>query len=425
MGLFSSHKGAPSKEPVPPEILAEVIVNGEKIISSAATQSVAPTSTPSAVPTSPPVATSPFLKPKTTVNAAPFPVTQDMSIQPAAVAAAPANLPSQESGAPKAFNFSDQAPLPAEIHFTDIPDEKPKEIDFPEELSVSRAPIPDFSHITQDKALTEKQKEHLAPLKTNTSSAKPEKKSFPPGSNALSIGVFVLILLFISGGSWYYLNTRKTEPVMPDMSIGTMTPPPVVNKEAGPDSVLTDQPNYIVLDVETVTISEVKNAIEKEHLKIVAQGITTPVEYLVVDMNNNPVAFSRFSFLLGVTSPNPVVDASLEPFSLYLYNDQGALHIALAVTLAEGQEDQFTSNPALVAESFKNFLYPDGLSGNSFTNQSFQQSSYKENTISYINIDQQKNFSFDMTVQEGILTFANSKNTIRVVIDKRTVPTTE
>ncbi len=152
---------------------------------------------------------------------------------------------------------------------------------------------------------------------------------------------------------------------------------------------------------------------------MIQEGVTTPVEYLVVDTNSNPVAFSRFAFLVGANTPEDLVAASLEPFSLYLYLDQGALRMALAVTIRPEVGANFPTNKTILPQALKRFFYPQEYATRDLSTLVFSQSSYKGQTISYTNIDEPANYSFDMINQEGILTLANSKNTLRAVIDKR------
>ncbi len=404
MGLFSSKKATPPKVEIPADILAAVSVNGEKKLRPAV--SFPPTPDPSA----PAMSTSPFLKTK-----------NEASVQPSAPSSAPAPSPlaGVVADTPKPFQFSDQNPLPDEaVHFTDTPVTPPAQPVAPQP-SVER---PDFTQITQDKAL-EETKKHLAPFAVRAEPLPSTKKSLLSSGTIISLAVFLLILILISGGSWYYLNTRSIqEDATKEASIGaleqSLTPPPSAQPKG---SILVDQPNYLSLDIETVTLPQIKTLIDAEAQKMISEGITVPVEYLVVDTNNNPVAFSRFAFLVGADTPKDLTEASLEPFSLYIFLDQGKPRIALAVTLKAETPASFPANKSVLPESMKKFLYPEEYAGINIKSLSFAQTSYKGSAISYINIDIPKNFAFDMTSQEGILTFANSKNTLRAVIDKRSV----
>lgn len=410
MGLFSKRKNEPPRTEIPPEILEAVNVNGEKKI-----QASPATVIPGRVEkTQEPVSsgTSPFLKSKPD----PTPVVSNQ-------APAPQNTPFAEASvateSPKPFQFSDQAPIPGEIHFTDTPAPQEAKLEPLQER-------PDFSQITQDKALLERHKEHLQPLKASPFPVEKGKKQFSSSSNILSGVVFLLILVFISGGSWYYLNTRSTQEKPSDMSIGQLEPgPEPANAQPKEGALLIDQPNYLVLDVETATLEQIQAMLQKEAEKMSSQGITTPIEYLVVDTNNNPVAFSRFAIFIGADNPKDLVEASLEPFSLYLVLDNAALRMALAIPLKAEIGANFPENKAILAESLKKFFYPEPQKSSSLQNVTFNQSSYKNNVIFYTNIDEAGNISFDVTSQEGILTVANSKNALRAVIDKRALPVSE
>lgn len=390
MGLFSSKKRTSQKNDIPEDILADVSVNGEKKMEPPKVFSV--TSSAEA----PATASSPFLRSKPSTEQAP----DTLPVAPVA-----------NKATPKPFQFSNQAP--SEIQFTDTPEAS-------KESLPSTSERPDFSQITQDKALTEKQKEHLSPLKPKPLPAPINKKSLWSAANIVSLSVFILILALISGGSWYYLNTRVSVEEAPEASIGELPNGEISEgTEETESTILLDQPNYLIIDVETVTMAQIKELLENEGQKMKTEGVTVPVEYLVVDGNSNPVAFARFAFLIGADTPSDLVEASLEPFSLYLFLDQGQLRTALAVTLGPETGPNFPANKTVLPESLKKFFYPEEYSTVNFSTLSFSESNYKNTRISYANIDAQKNLSFDITHQEGILTLANSKEALRAVIDKR------
>ena len=416
MGLFSFKKSVPASMPIPADILAAVNVNGEKAIAPQ-------TSTPLPLQASEAnsATISPFLKSKPVMATPEPPATLPIAEENAPILTSSAVEPTVEKAvqppASQPFQNSPQSPLVKPI-FPPVAAPEPElpPVPTPSFASENKS-TPDFSQITQDKALLQKHKEQLAPLKTSPA-APVAKKSFFSVTTIISVVVFVLILGLISGGSWYYLNTRGGDESS-EMSLEDMTEvvPPAPSKPAG--SILVDQPNYLTLDIETITAAQIKAMLEQEAQKMRTEGVTTPVEYLVVDANNNPVAFSRFALLIGVDTSAELVNASLEPFSLYLVLDQGALRMALAVTLKAETAATFPANKGMVAESMKKFFYPEEYAGIRFADTVFSESVYKNTTIFYSNIDIARNFSFDLTKQEGILTFANSKGALRSVIDKR------
>jgi hypothetical protein len=430
MGLFSSKKTTPATVNIPPDILADVNVNGAK--KSSATEPSAPVNLPIQS-----ASTSPFLKSKGPDASTPLPVKQPAPAQevpvtpppapvstptpPAPVAPAPIPAPNPSPApAPKPFQFADQdSSMPPEIRFTDTPATPAPTVSAPAQQR------PDFSQITQDQALAQKaNSEQLAPLSMAKNKTATEKKPFLSSANILSGIVFILILTLISGGSWYYLNTRteSTPEVTPEASIEQLPETPAPDPGS---TVLVDQPNYLNLNIETVTLEEIKGMLEQEAEKMKSGNITTATEYLVLDSNANPVAFSRFALLIGANTPSDLVDASLEPFSLYLYLDQGVLRMAMAVTLKSETPATFPANKNVLPESLRKFFYPAEYATTDFTKLTFGQGTYQNNTVFYTNIDEAKNFSFDMSSQEGTLTIANSKNALRAVIDKRTLVPTE
>lgn len=415
MGLFSFKKAKPTNVSIPSDILADVNVNGAKKVS--ANEIGVPANLPVQ-----PSSTSPFLKSKTASvpESAPQVATAPVPDIPAATPPTAPSFPAEST--PKPFQFADQTPPPSGVRFNETP---PSVAVPPVAPPVASTPTrPDFSQITQDQALVKKENtKTLAPLKLNKSiqTQKPEKKPFWSMANILSVVVFILILGLISGGSWYYLNTRSVQEELPEASIEELQPTLVEEVATESATVMVDQPNYITIDVETITLEQIKILLAEEHEKMVAEGVTTPVEYLVVDKNNNPVAFSRFALLIGAETPNDLVAASLEPFSLYLFVDQGAPRMALAITLKAETSSSFPANKTVLSQSLKKFFYPSEYQATDLSTFPFAQTTHKNNTIHYTNVDEAKNLSLDMTTEEGTLTVANSKNTLRAVIDKRIV----
>lgn len=406
MGFFSSKKQSSSSTDIPADILADVSVNGEK--RPVVAPSSAAISSPSEKLSS---SSSPFLKSKP-------------AVVPAETIPTPPVAPVVPEATPKTFQFSDQTPLAGEIHFTEAtsasvpaPASAPEKV--PEQPATPVDTRPDFSQIAQDKALLERHKEHLSPLKAPLTPPSPQKPFWSSRNIVLALAS-LLILIFIAGGSWYYLHTRSSVSEVPEPSIGAM--PPMVTPPQSQETkstILIDQPNYLPIDVETVTVAQIKELLEKEGQKMKAEGVAVPVEYLVVDTNSNPVAFARFAFLIGADTPNDLVKAALEPFSLYLFLDQGELRIALAIPLTPETSPNFPSNKSVLPESLKKFFYSEEYGTFNFSSLSFSQVNYKNSTIWYTNLDVAKNLSLDMVMQEGILTVANSKATLRAVIDKR------
>jgi hypothetical protein len=150
-----------------------------------------------------------------------------------------------------------------------------------------------------------------------------------------------------------------------------------------------------------------------------SEGITEPVEYLVTDQNNNKVAFSRFALLIQAGTPNDIVNASAEPFSLYLYRDGEALRVGMAVSLKEGTAPNFPTSDGVLPESMRWLLYPQTLAKNFSLGNGFQESLHHDTPVRYINVDAPSGLSFDFTRQQDQLIFANSKNALRAILDKQ------
>jgi hypothetical protein len=384
MGLFSRQKPV-SATGIPKEILDEVTVNGEKKNSpSVITQESVPQEQARET-------TSPFFnKPEKQAKVLPQ---------------------TTEDPGPKPFQFADQVSPDGAIHFAEQGTNQEVEED---QLSLTEEAkkVPDFSRIAADPAVQAAE----SPL---SDVALSKARPFFSRGNIISIVVFFLILALISGGSWYYLNTRsaignETTESINELEILTEE----VNK-TGLQTISTDQPNYLRLDVESVSLTDIQDILQKEAQKITEEEVTVPVEYLVTDLNNNPVAFSRFALLANANVPDVLVNASREPFSLYLFQEAGALKLALAVALDEGAQSSLEPQVSEVAQSLKNFLLPEAERGALPAALSFNQADYNNQKVYYYNVSEASELSFDITFEDEYIVIANSKSMLRAVFDKR------
>jgi hypothetical protein len=382
MGLFSKKKSVTAIK-IPQEILDDVSVNGEKNQKPAvAKQSAVSTEVPQE-------STSPFLnKP-------------------------PVKEKEQEiKETPKPFQFSDQIASTEAVHFAEstAAGNKKKEHPVPSEPTKK---VPDFSRITEDPTL---QGRETTPRETLME----QKKIFLSKGNIISVIVFFLILTLISGGSWYYLNTRSA--INTESTTESINELEVLTEEAqqkGLQTIATDQPNYLRLDVESIRLADIKLILEEEAQKIQAEGITVPVEYLVTDLNNNPVAFSRFALLTNANVPDTLVNASKEPFSVYLFEEEGSLQVALAVALDEIKSTGLENQVNELAQSLKGLLLAEAEQVALPSALTFNQADYNNQKIYYYNLTVQSGTSFDITFEEQHVIIANNKDLLRAVFDKR------
>ncbi|MDO8644206.1 MAG: hypothetical protein Q7S00_04470, partial [bacterium] len=96
-----------------------------------------------------------------------------------------------------------------------------------------------------------------------------------------------------------------------------------------------DKPNYLSIDTETAEISGIKKNIDGVAARLVEGNVAEPIEFTITDTNNNPLAFSRFVYLLGLSLPQALLAEIEESFSLYLSAQDGRAVVGLELTLKD------------------------------------------------------------------------------------------
>jgi hypothetical protein len=424
MGLFSKKQTA-APAGIPQDILDEVIVNGVGVRPSV---SVAPT-----VTRTQPETQSPFLQTapepkdvppvqqenesKSSASAADMPVIRNPFLNHAVTQQENVTkmdeqaIPSQ----PKPFSIEGTDPA---IHFQKtelaaVPTSE--EVVLPQVAETelrAQAPAgqaPDFSQLKVDPLLHKK----IAEFEEQTLDRPKEKKLSP---TVLSFFVFILILALIAGGSWYYLSTRNQIEPTTEQSINDIQAATV---EVSKDSLSVTPPQYLAIDVETATPDSLRTLLKDEGAKMISEGTTSPREFLVTDTNSNPIAFSRFLLLFGGDPKSSLAVGAGESFSLYLFVDEGVIRTALATSVKPESMDSFVANPSSVLASVKTIFFETPLVYAIADKQVFSSSQYNTTAIQYTNIDSTQGFSFDVARVESSLVMANSKNTLRAVLDAR------
>lgn len=228
-----------------------------------------------------------------------------------------------------------------------------------------------------------------------------------------------LVLLLVIGGllAWYFFKSTPETPPM--TTTPTQVEDPVVVAPVEPPYAL-DKPNYLSIDTETVTATSLRELLRQSGERMQSAKVTKPVEFLLTDTNNNPIAFTRFAYLMKLELKGEVLPLLGESFSLYLYNDAGQSMIGLGLTLAEnvtGESVLALQNEGTVPFAFRTFLY-EGLTVPKEV--LFRSGLYQTQTVRYVNVDASKNISFDYALRGKSWFIGTSKDTLRAILDKQT-----
>lgn len=219
---------------------------------------------------------------------------------------------------------------------------------------------------------------------------------------------------------WYFWRNipvaTAPEAEVPETAVSPETLPTDPAQEA-PFSL--DTANYLSLDTETATKESVQTSINQKTLRLAKAKVTAPVEFLVTDKNNNPIAFSRLAYLMGLSFDPSLLMLLDEPFSLFLYQDASVTHIGISLTLKEPSiegvaaiEEQEEKLP----QAFQNLFYDDLVAPQKID---FRSGVYNGETVRYVNIDTEKNLSFDYTFRGNKWLIGTSKDTLRAILDKK------
>jgi hypothetical protein len=248
-----------------------------------------------------------------------------------------------------------------------------------------------------------------------------ESTSKPARNNRLLLwgGIGMAGMLVVAGVVYWYMTQSKEEMATPEIVPAPETTIRVTTTEPEPTPVLPFSltgPNYLSLDTETVTPATFQALLGEKKQLILNAGIVKPVEFLLTDKNNNPVAFSRVAFLMNIDLSQPFLAALAESFSLYLYNDQGQVRQGLALSFGT------VDGPTLFAKeregsfpyAFRSFLY-EGLTVP--RDVTFRSGVYKEQAVRFVNIDEASQASFDYALRGTTWMIGTSKETLRALLD--------
>ena len=230
-------------------------------------------------------------------------------------------------------------------------------------------------------------------------------------------GVIVLVLASGAGG-WYYLSVRTGSPTPPPAStIEAITPEVKVVVTAEPPYSLT-MPNYLSIDTETVTTKNFRDTVKQAGDRMIAANMTAPVEFLLTDKNNNPIAFSRFAYLMTIGVKSEFLEQFDESFSLFLFPEGGKIRLGLGLVLTPtAAGDLFkVQKEGTVPFAFQTLLYDDAVTPK---NVIFRSGTYQGTAVRYVNIDPTSNTSFDHALRGKKWFIGTSKDTLRAILDKQ------
>jgi len=235
----------------------------------------------------------------------------------------------------------------------------------------------------------------------------------------LAVAGAVLVYFFNNSGRRQGETVSENAPVQ-DAGNTAAAPDPALSSPENTQSFSVSNPNYLQFDTESpnATPESVATILEETSAKVASMPTTSPVEFLIRDMNNNPIAFSRFAHLLGLKLPSEILSNVNESFSISFVPDGPVVRRAIVINTKDSSNLQSaaqkyeTSLPALFGALLygKNFTIP--------ATPIFHDGTFGALKTRYAIIDSDIGSSLDHIIVENAWVVGTSKDSFRAVLGK-------
>ncbi len=252
----------------------------------------------------------------------------------------------------------------------------------------------------------------------------PSKKSPVVWKKFLVPGLIGLALIIVGVGIFFYFRTSAPleNLPLPEVPVSEEPAPEVSSESLSPVAFpfSLDKPNYLVLDPESdmATPEGIVAKLKETGMAVKEARPSKPVEFLLRDGNNNPIAFSRFSYLMRLGIKEEVLALFGEPFSIYFVpqGEEIRMTLALEVKDKESLESSLKQEEEKIPGWFDPLLYKaEGISVPATV--SFRSGTYGALATRFAIIDEPRQYSFDYAFLEGWWIFGTSKDSFRATID--------
>lgn len=240
----------------------------------------------------------------------------------------------------------------------------------------------------------------------------------------LSLVVMLTLSIIGLGGYYFWITQNEKQAVVPqEIVMETPIAEPVIEEEAPiviapAEKYSVNNPNYLVIDLATADVEEINKTIQTTATDLVKEVKPGLYEFLIVDKNNNPVAFPIFATASKINFSSTLLSSLDKNFSLFIHSDGNDFRLGLAIDILK--------DPSLVTELKKqektmakniSLLFPDKAIENK--TGVFNTATYNNTTIHYLNdVDTAKNLSIDYAIVNSQLIVGTSKDTGRALVDK-------
>lgn len=251
----------------------------------------------------------------------------------------------------------------------------------------------------------------------NKLDASEQPKHIPRWSRIILWSSFFTACAALMAGGYYFWTTRITTPSpMPDVQSDIIPESIIIEKETLKFS--TENPNYLPIDTEKDTAKTVQQLILDTASEIKELKIDVPVEFIIIDKNNNPISLPIFTILSGLKL-SPVLDNLEDDFSLFIYSGAESPRIGLAANFKDKTKTALvmTAKEKTLVNDIS-FLFLSEVPQK--TKGVFSVNGNKSFPIRYINIDANAEglLSVDYSLTDKQLIITTSKNAMWAILDK-------
>ena len=267
------------------------------------------------------------------------------------------------------------------------------------------------------------------PMKKMTQKSADIQISGGNGKNRMVIAIVVVLILLVSGlVAYFYLRGSDTSDDIGGGPTGAPSSQPVdqplptegeIPLQKSPFSA--GMPNYLQIDPESdaATPDGVLAKIADMARQVKEANVSGPVEFLVRDANNNPIAFSRFAYLAKLAVPEDILADLDESFSLYLVPDSGEIRFGLLLEMKEKDQAKLQANisskESAIPTWFGRLLYDRSVQIPAKV--TFRNGTYGTIGTKFTSVNAEKNYSLDYAFIGKKWIIGTSKDSFRSVLD--------
>lgn len=234
--------------------------------------------------------------------------------------------------------------------------------------------------------------------------------------------IVVLILIIVSSAVYLFLRGGDEPTMIPETQPEAVEQNPAPIQQESPsvpkDVFSVGMPNYLQIDPEsdTATPDGIFKKLSDTADKVNAMGTSDPVEFLIRDMNNNPIAFSRFSYLAKLSVPEETLALIDESFSLYFVPDGGGIRFALSLQTKDADKlaASVSGKESSLPTWFGRLLYDPAIRVPAAV--SFRSGTYGTIATKFAVVDEAKNYSFDYAFIGKQWVIGTSKDSFRAAL---------